>query len=148
VRRLTVKIGPIGALVDIEVGITDLRRLAHNQAKVKPPVPVMVTMLVDTGASHTFIDEAALVSLQLTPRDTVDYHSASTYGSPGKCNVYDVALRLGSMADQNVLTFDPLEIMATPFVDHRHQGLLGRDVLSRVQLAWNGPTASLEFLYL
>jgi predicted aspartyl protease len=147
VRRLTVKIGPIGALVDVEIGITDLRRLAHIRAKIKPPTPVRVTMLVDTGASHTFIDETALASLLLTPRDTVEYHSASTRGSPDRCNVYDVDLRLGSMAEQNVISFDPLEIMATPFVDHRHQGLLGRDVLSRVQLVWNGPTARVELLY-
>jgi gag-polyprotein putative aspartyl protease len=147
VRRLTVKIGLIGALVDVEVGVSAPRRLALARARMPPPLNVHVTMLVDTGASHTFIDAAALRPLNLVARDSVPYHSSSTMGVAASCDVYDVSLVLGNLSDQNLWLLDPFEIMATPFVDHRHHGLLGRDVLNRIHLEWRGPTGSLDLLY-
>jgi hypothetical protein len=103
-------------------------------------------MLIDTGASHTFVDESALAPLGLDPHDSVPYQSASPTASD-RCNVYDIALTIGSAAERNQFTLDPLRIHATPYLHQRHQGLLGRDVLSRVQFAWNGPAQTIELLY-
>lgn len=146
-RRLAINIGANGPLVDLELAITDLRRQAYIRQRLVPPSPVRVTMLVDTGASHTFIDEAALAPLNLSPKDSATFRSASPLDAPDRCNVYDIALTIGTLADRNTMTFDPLPIFATPFRDHRHEGLLGRDVLARLQMAWHGPGETLELLY-
>jgi hypothetical protein len=107
----------------------------------------MVTMLVDTGASHTFIDEAALAPLALSPKDSATYRTASPSQLPDTCNVYDVAITLGNLADGNNFRFDPFAVFAAPFSNHRHQGLLGRDILLNVQMGWNGPGGIAELLY-
>jgi hypothetical protein len=61
--------------------------------------------------------------------------------------VYDVSLVLGGLATVSSLGIDPLPVMATAFINHPFEGLLGRDVLSRVQMAWRGPTQSLTLSY-
>lgn len=104
-------------------------------------------MLVDTGASHTFVGTANLQSLGISPRNTYRFHSASTQDEPELCDEYDVTLILGSLANQNLLRFDLFRIMATERPPHRSHGLLGRDVLDGLQLDWNGPARSLVLLY-
>jgi hypothetical protein len=147
VRRLTVPIGPNGALLQVEIGVSALYRAAlHREGKTQP-ASVKVDMLVDTGASHTFVGAANLKSLGISPRNTYRFHSASTQDTPELCDEYDVSLILGSLADQNVWRFDLFRIMATDRLSHRSHGLLGRDVLDSLQLDWNGPGRSLVLLY-
>lgn len=107
----------------------------------------MVTMLVDTGASHTFIASADIASLGLSPRDTYKYHTASTDDEPGECNECDVSLVLGTAAEQNRWRVDVFRIMVTDSIHRRQHGLLGRDVLDQVQFDWNGPAGTLIMLY-
>ena len=146
-RRLTIPIGPAGPLVDVEIGVTTLLRATLIRNGLSPPPSVRVAMLVDTGASHTFIAAHQLASLNLSPIDSLPYHTASTEGVAAQCDVYPVSLTLGSLADQNLCRWDPFEIMATTFIDRQHHGLLGRDVLSKVQLEWNGRTGLLVMSY-
>ena len=118
----------------------------QRQQRDVPP-PVSVTLLIDTGASMTMIDEGVMLSLQLTPTSATEYHSSSTNGVSLPCNVYDVQLFLGGMGRPNTLRIDPLPVMATPFINQAFQGLLGRDVLNQLQLAWKGPQRTLRLEY-
>lgn len=86
-------------------------------------------------------------ALELTPTGSTAYHSSSTNGVAHRCAVYDVQLVLGGIATPNTLRFDPLAMMATAFINHSYAGLLGRDVLNRVQLGWNGPAKLLRIEY-
>jgi len=147
VRRLTSRIGPIGALVDVEIGVAKPNRHALVRAGQALPPSIVLTLLVDTGASHTFVDASRLASLGISPIDSCQYHSSSTQGVAAECDVYPVSLALGTLADQNLWRFDPFKIMATALREHGHHGLLGRDILDLVQLDWNGPTGSLVILY-
>ena len=146
-RRLTVPIGQNGAILQVEIGVSALYRAALYREGKTPPESVKVDMLVDTGASHTFVGVANLQPLGISLRNTYRFHSASTQDEPELCDEYDVSLVLGSLANQNVWRFDLFRIMATERPPHRSHGLLGRDVLDRLQLDWNGPARSLVLLY-
>ena len=146
-RGLDLTILSAGALIDVSIGLSDSRRRVMQRQQRDVPPPVSVTLLIDTGASMTMIDEGVMLSLQLTPTSATEYHSSSTHGVSLPCNVYDVQLFLGGMGRPNTLRIDPLPVMATPFINQTFQGLLGRDVLNQLQLAWKGPQRTLRLEY-
>lgn len=146
-RSINTPILECGALVDVEVGPAALFRAAIQKSGRAQPPTTRATLLVDTGASHTFIDEGVMRTLQLEPTSTAKFHSTSTNGVAEPCRVFDVAMVLGSNASQNALRFDTFRVMSNPFINQPYDGLLGRDILDRLQLHWNGPTRQLVLLY-
>lgn len=86
-------------------------------------------------------------TLQLTPTSSTLFHSTSTKGVALECDEYDVQLILGGIANANTLRLEPLSVMATALINQPFQGLLGRDVLNRMQLGWNGPAQSVTIDY-
>ena len=86
-------------------------------------------------------------ALQLAPSSATSYHSSSTSGVPQYCDMYDVQLFLGGMATINNLRIDPIPVMANSFINQPFDGLLGRDVLNRISLNWNGPARTLQLEY-
>lgn len=146
-RGLTLKILSSGALIDVSVGLVDARRRVLQREGRECPPPVQVKLLIDTGASTSLIDEGVMRTLQLTPTSATSYHSSSTGGVPQDCDMYDVQLFLGGMATSNNLQIDPIPVMANSFINQPFDGLLGRDVLNRIRLSWNGPARSLHLEY-
>ena len=146
-RTLELEILSTGALVDVVIGITDARRRALMKAQAHVPAPVEATLLVDTGASCTMVDDALMRTLQLNPTGATRFHSASSAASGDDCDLYDVQLFIGGMATPNTLKLGPLPIMARGFINQPFSGLLGRDVLNRVHMAWRGPAGKLVLSY-
>jgi len=95
----------------------------------------------------SLVDEAWMRSLQLTPTGATSYHSTSTNGVAQPCHVYDVQLTLGGVATPNTLRIDPVAVMATAFINHPFDGLLGRDVLRHLHVGWNGPGQTIRIDY-
>jgi Aspartyl protease len=147
VRSLTLPILASGALIEVHVGLSDARRRVLQRQKLQVPPPIKTTLLIDTGASMTLFDESLMRALQLTPTSATSYHSSSTSGVAQQCDVYDVSMTLGGVATVNSLRIDPLPVMANAFINHPFDGLLGRDVLARVQMGWSGPTQTLTLTY-
>jgi hypothetical protein len=86
-------------------------------------------------------------TLQLDPTGATQFHSSSTNGIAQRAAVYDVQLVLGGMAGINTLRIDPLAMMATALINQLFEGILGRDVLGRLQFAWNGPGQEVRISY-
>lgn len=146
-RAITLEIGRDGALVRVRLGLTDLQRRTLKGLGREPAPPQELTLVVDTGASHTFVDQSAMLALGVPPTNTHRFHSASTRGIADTCAAYTVGLQLGSAVGANVLRIEPLEVMAGMFVGDAYQGLLGRDVLNRMHLGWRGPGAFAELSF-
>jgi predicted aspartyl protease len=108
---------------------------------------MQVTFLIDTGASMSMVDESCMRSLQLEPTGATQFHSSSTNGVAQHAAVYDVQLTLGGVATASTLRVDPLPMMATALINQPFEGILGRDVLARLQLAWNGPGQEVRLSY-
>ncbi len=146
-RTLRVPIGRAGALIDIEIGVSTARRNALVRQGREVPPAVKVPFLVDTGASSSMVDDSIMRTLQLTPTSAAQFHSASSNGLAQSCDVFDVSVLLGGTGRPTAMRFDPLPILATAFINHPSQGLLGRDVLNHLQLEWNGPGTLLTISY-
>lgn len=138
-RWLTFDIGPAGPIIPVTFGVTEPMRLALTRAGKASPAPVSVPMLVDTGASHTFVEQTILSErLGLSMRNRYRFHSATTApGSPDECAAFDASVTLGSLADNTLWRVGAIEIMGSR--EGRSYGLLGRDVLERLHMEWRGP---------
>jgi hypothetical protein len=147
VRGLNVKILTSGALVEVQLSPSQARRTALLRQKREVPPPVRVLFLIDTGASVSMVDESYMRTLQLDPTGATQFHSSSTNGVAQRAAMYDVHLVLGGVAGVNTLRFDPLAMMATALINQPFEGILGRDVLARLQLAWNGPGQEVRISY-
>ena len=108
------------------------------------PDPVSVTLLIDTGATSSWVRPAYMSQLGLTPRSWIDVETAN--GIEEDQPAYDIGLVLGGFGTANAKRFETL-IGAKEFPDMPFDGLLGRDILAHIQLAWNGPSASLRIQY-
>lgn len=146
-RGLTVQILTSGALIEVHLGPSDARRRALMRQRRDLPPPLQTLFLIDTGASMSMVDESCMRTLQLDPTGATLFHSSSTNGVAERAAIYDVRLILGGMATANTLRIDPLPMMATALINQPFEGILGRDVLARLQLAWNGPAQEVQLSY-
>jgi hypothetical protein len=146
VRGFDAPISGTGAVIEVHVGISELRRRVLKQNKLTPPSPIPVLFLVDTGASCSWIDDMHMRSLGLDPRSWEEVHTVQSKGVPIDFPAYEVSLVVGGLATANTRRFELL-IGGQSFINQPFDGLLGRDVLNHCRLGWRGPARSLRFEY-
>jgi hypothetical protein len=147
VRELSVEIGAAGAVVEVHLGVSPDLRAALRKQRKPVPHPIPANFLIDTGAGSSLVDDGLMRSLGLAPTSAARMHSASSGGVPQPCDIFDVSLTLGGLSKPSTLHFQPLPILGLAFINHGFDGLLGRDVLNRLQLHWNGPGRVLKLTY-
>jgi hypothetical protein len=136
--HLTIPIHAVqGPLIELVVGVSLPRATALKATGVEPPSPVTVKFLVDTGASSTVLDENAIAPLKLVPTGQAWVNSPTTGAIPESRFQYDIGLMLYHV--DNSRFFQNLPIIATDFSSQKIGGLLGRDILSKWLLVYNGP---------
>jgi hypothetical protein len=122
------------ALVTARIGITEQRRRQLQAAGAAIPSPVPVTLLVDTGAALTALDEKVIEALALTPTGELEVHLAKT---SSKGRRFDVSLLLPAPEGPAML------LHALPVFEGNFRfgvdGFLGRDVLAHCVLVYDGP---------
>jgi hypothetical protein len=111
------------------------------------PDPVVGRFLIDTGASHTNMDDEIAAKLKIKPVDFVSVHTPSTNGVPVQVPVYAVDLIMPGRPGK------PMHIVRSAFVSCSHfksqgiDGLIGRDVLSEIVLIYDGPGQTCTLSY-
>lgn len=145
-RGFDVSITGAGAVVEVHVGISELRRKVLLRNRMVPPSPIPLTFLIDTGASCSWIDEMHMRSLELEPRSWEEVHTVQSKGVPVEFPAYEVSLVLGGLSTANTRRFELL-IGGQSFINQPFDGLLGRDVLNQCRLGWHGPARKLRFEY-
>lgn len=103
-----------------------------------PPAPFLAEMLLDTGASHTNIDQSIVTSLGLTPTGTSQMLTPSTGSTPVTVPTYDVGMVItgGLHGAQHVIPAQP--VSACDFSAQGIHGLLGRDFMQTARLTYSG----------
>lgn len=96
------------------------------------PTPKAGLALIDTGASNTCIDDQAAVELRLPIIDIAHMQSASH--AKHQCNVYPVTIDI-----PGVVNLNSPRTMGAALAGQGLLALIGRDVLSRCTLFYNGP---------
>ena len=138
---LTGLIEPDGPVVRLWVNVSSPRAAAMKAANQPVPTSVLIREIIDTGASATVIDEDTILGLGLIPTGSVHIHTPSTGSTPQVCNQYDVSLWYYVPPSNHLLTA-ALAIIATDLTSQNIQALIGRDLLSRCTLIYNGPQNS------
>jgi hypothetical protein len=141
--------------VDPHLGPLIQARVSPSQAYVRSlgPLPANVTwphtvwLLIDTGASHTMIDEKIINVFNLPhPTNVVPVTGAMQGGEEEQLPQYALTLELLCHQTGAVYALGTLDVTAgaAKGFDHRFNGLLGRDVLTRGSLSWSGNVVSLD----
>lgn len=135
---LNLKFGAAGPIVDMGVLVSTPRRQALIASQRNVPDPVAARGLIDTGASVTCIDPSIIAQLELSPTTRATVHTPSSGQGGHECNMYDVSLAI--FMDSGQLHLASLTIPVAE-AELSHQGvdaLIGRDVLSKALLVYNG----------
>jgi hypothetical protein len=136
---INLAITPHGPLVSAIIMVSGARRAALTAAGLAVPPAQPGIFLIDTGASCTCIDSTFLAPLGLTPTGSSPMLTPSTNGVPHQCSTYDCTLLVpNGTPSQPAFLVDPVQIVETSFSGQNIVGLIGRDILSRCTLFYNG----------
>ena len=149
--HFTLPISSDGPIVAALVAVSEARRGALSAAGQPVPPPVRIRALVDTGASCTCIDEGAIAALGIPPTGRVHVLSPTTGATPADKDQFDVALLIPpAEPSQTGLIFPTIAVITTSFAPQPIQALIGRDILRRCLLTYNGgfgPTGFFTLAY-
>jgi hypothetical protein len=150
VPHFTLQIEGSGPVCTAYVGVSAERAGALLTAGQPLPEPIVVRALVDTGASQTNVAESLLTQLGIVIKDVVPVSTASTVGDTlHSANQYDASLIVPGPPENPV----PLILPSIPVLgfnppgSHGFQALIGRDILNRCVLIYNGSTRLITLSY-
>ncbi|MBF0265948.1 MAG: hypothetical protein HQL46_11815 [Gammaproteobacteria bacterium] len=133
---ITSEISTQGALLDIFLDISQARKNTLRTAGLAYPQPIQVKALIDTGASCTCVDPSVIASLNITPTGAGAVSTPLSGQSPHVCNKYDITVLLVHPEIQYKIGAIP--VLETKVFGQGIQALIGRDVLSKCLLTYNG----------
>jgi predicted aspartyl protease len=130
-------VGGHGALFSVKLMASPQRVAKLKSLGMVFPVPVVGRALVDTGASHTCIDIGIINALGLSPTGSTPVHTPSTRGAAIVMDLYDVSVVFGD-GKPGPRTYT-LELIETDLASQGFDLLVGRDILARCILNYDGP---------
>jgi predicted aspartyl protease len=119
-----------GPWIDLQVTVGAAAEAVLRKAGDPIPAPESAVAMIDTGASHTVIQQDLATRLGLQPVGTTYIHTPSATNVP--CPRYRVRL----LFPQNTLV--EITALAAPLQGQHIQCLIGRDVLARAVFIYIG----------
>ena len=112
----------------------------------RSPPPVGIVAMVDTGASRSFVQRSVIEQLGVEPVGEDLVYTASSGPEPELLGVYAVQMFFPGMTG-GVLDPDLRVIGSDGMVGLGVQALIGRDLLGRCLLFWNGPESQFTLAF-
>jgi predicted aspartyl protease len=129
------------------VGVSSARSQALTDSGQAIPTVQNIRALVDTGASCTCIDPMVFEALELQPTGSAPMLTPSTGPTPIDADVYDVSVVIPN-APQLPLMIANMPVSASElFQAQGFHALLGRDILQRCVVTYNGSVEIFTFAY-
>ena len=145
--HFTLQVGPNGPIMDAFVAVSEARRNALTAAGQPVPNPMQIRALVDTGASGTCLDPSVPTALGLTPTGSASMVTPSTGAIPHIADQYDVAI-IVPCATPPALVFETVPVACVELLASQgFHALIGRDLLARCILHYNGTTRLFSIAY-
>ena len=138
-----------GPICNVALHISGPRRHALDASGGTVPNLVKGRALVDTGASCTSVDPTVLEQLQLTPTGSAQILTPSTGDTPHTTEQYDVAIVIPGATERDApLVFPAVPVIATQLLQTQgFHALIGRDILQRCILIYNGSSSYFSVAY-
>ena len=138
--HFTLQIENAGPLLNVQIGVSGPRMAALEQANRPIPPVFSARGLVDTGASCTAIDPSVVTDLELSPTgDMAAITPGTTPGTkPVDVSQYDVGVLIYGINNLNPLVIPVLPVIEVELANQGFQALIGRDILARCVLIYNG----------
>jgi len=139
----------LGAIVNVAL-LPDSRHRLAVQSLLNPPAEVHLRMLLDTGADNTCIDGQHIdAAWKVVPHA---FYLSQSMGSLNRVPVFHLELKIMSGPNATVpfWVHDPLRITCrgnNPFVGLPYAGVIGRDVLDRGLLIYDGINGHCTLVY-
>jgi len=144
---ITVTNSAAGPTLNVLIGPSIPLQQALQAAGMVPPPPVAGLFLVDTGASHTVVDGNLIRPLCLSPTGTVMIHTPSTGGNAVPMYQFDLMIYVPGASPGVGWLIDALPVTASSFDGQSIDGLIGRDILDRGLLVYNGSAGHFTLAY-
>jgi len=133
-------------LIQVFVAVSLPRQQAMIAAGIEIPPPKAGTFLIDTGASCTCVDQSLMEGLGIAPTGVINIQTPSTEGGSHACNTYDVMFFIPD--NQNTgYVIEALPVVETHLKTQGIDGLIGRDILDKCLLVYNGTASFLTLSY-
>jgi predicted aspartyl protease len=147
--HFTIAIDVTGPVVNAGVSVSEGRRAALLAQNLAVPPMRVIRALIDTGASFTSIEPEVLKILNLTPTGTIDIVTPSTGKDVHTTDTYDVDFTIGGASAAEIpLQIPNLRVAASElFLKQGIHALIGRDVLRRCILIYNGTVNSVSMCF-
>lgn len=126
-----------GAVLTVEISISNVLENLLKSQNLPIPQPITGIALIDTGATNSCVDQKIISTLGVQPVGTIN---SGTAGGIIQQNLYPAHFRFPQEnLDLNFtacagVTLDGQNALGKPIV-----ALLGRDILARFILIYNGP---------
>ena len=135
-----------GAVVELLVGVNEARRQVLERNSLRVPDRIRLPVQIDTGSAFSAVDLRLLERLDIQPIDRVEVRTPTATEQPHLLPQYAVGIALA--ADDVEMFLTSVEVVGCAFgPEEGIQGRLGRDVLERCLLVYDGKnkTFSLAF---
>jgi predicted aspartyl protease len=120
----------LGPVIEVQVGMTSAEETAARAVGDPVPAPLTVAALIDTGASHTVLQQNLAAQLGLKPVSSSAFRTASS--ASAVYHQYTIRLFFPHGVEIEVLAVE------MPLQGQHIQCLLGRDVLADGVLVYLG----------
>ena len=129
-----------GPIVGGAVGVSLPRRKLLQDQGLAVPNLIVGNFLVDTGAAVTAVDPDLIAPLHLPLVGSIAVHTPSTGRESVFIDQYDASFVIPGNSPDGTLVVGAIPIVAAHLRSQGIDGLLGRDILDRCLLIYNGAT--------
>jgi hypothetical protein len=126
-----------GPIIPVLIGVNGLLRAAFLSSGI-PFVQGLhqADLLIDTGATITAIDSSIIAALNLSPTGTARMQTPSTGGIAIPVATFEIELTIPGNSPTRIPT---ITVIGGDFLSLGYHGLLGRDILARGRMEYDGP---------
>jgi len=133
-------------VIELLVAPSEARAEELRNAGLNVPLPILVTALVDTGTKETLVERRVAEKLGLEPSDVRDVYGVGSGETPVAGVVYLMRVIYAGVPALDLASTVPV-VAVEDLSRFGVRMLLGRDLLSRCVLIYNGPEGRGTFAF-
>ena len=132
----------LGPAFSVTVSITELERNKRAEFGGETPQPVSGLALIDTGSTVTAVDDKVCAKLKLSPTGVIQLQHAGGGTREAPCYPLQVLFPGTPLPPLTASRIASVDLGNAPYLL-----LIGRDLLRRLRMVYNGPMGRIEITF-